>query len=132
MKKELLAFIKKEKLEGKLILQEPISSNIDDEYCNASIFALASRFEAFPMVLLEAMIFGVPCISFDCLSGPSDIISNNEDGILVEKENPIKLAEAINKLIEDSSLRNKMSVKAFENIQRFSAQKIYQLWREII
>lgn len=131
-KKELLEFIKKEKLEDKLILQQPVSSNIDDEYCNASIFVLASRFEAFPMVLLEAMSFGVPCISFDCLSGPSDIITNNEDGILVEKENPSKLADAIIKLIDDESLRNEMSEKAFINIQRFSHEKIYQLWEKIV
>ncbi len=132
MKKDLLNFIEKEKLQGKLIVQQPVSSNIDDEYCSASIFVLASRFEAFPMVLLEAMSFGVPCISFDCLSGPSDIITHNEDGILVEKETPVKLAEAIIKLIENSSLRNKMGEQAFENIQRFSSGNIYKLWEEKI
>ena len=131
MKNQLLEFIKKENLEDKLILQQPVSSNIDDEYCNASIFVLASRFEAFPMVLLEAMSFGVPCISFDCLSGPSDIITNDEDGILVDKENPVKLAEAINKLIEDESLRIEMGGKSFENVKRFSPERIYQLWKKL-
>ena len=114
-----------------MILQQPVSSNIDDEYCNASIFVLASRFEAFPMVLLEAMSFGVPCISFDCLSGPSDIITNDEDGILVDKENPVKLAEAINKLIEDEEMRNKMSEAAFRNVLRFSPKIIYKEWQKL-
>ena len=132
MKNQLLEFIKKEKLQEKLILQEPVSSNIDDEYCNASIFVLASRFEAFPMVLLEAMSFGVPCVSFDCLSGPSDIITNNEDGILVEKESPTKLAQVITQLIEDETLRTKMGEQAFKNVQRFSPGNIYQLWGKII
>ena len=132
MKNELLTFIKKEKLEDKLIIQQPVSSNIDDEYCNASLFVLASRFEAFPMVLLEALSFGVPCISFDCHSGPSDIITNNEDGILVEKENAVKLAEAINKLIEDEELRNKMSEAAFRNVLRFSPKIIYKEWQRLL
>jgi glycosyltransferase involved in cell wall biosynthesis len=132
MKNDLLNFIEKENMQGKLIVQQPLSSNIDDEYCSASLFVLASRFEAFPMVLLEAMSLGVPCISFDCLSGPSDIITNNENGILVEKENPQKLAEAIIKLIEDDSLRNKMGQQAFENVQRFSSGNIYKLWEEKI
>lgn len=132
MKNQLLEFIEKENLQGKLIVQQPVSSNIDDEYCNASIFVLASRFEAFPMVLLEAMSFGLPCISFNSPSGPSYIITNNEDGILVENENPEKLADAINKLIEDSVLRNKMGEQALKNVQRFSPGTIYQLWEKIV
>ena len=132
MKTQLLEFIEKENQQGKLILQQPVSSDISNEYLNASIFVLASRFEAFPMVLLEAMSYGVPCVSFDCPTGPSDIITRNEDGILVEKENPAKLAEAINKLIEDEMLRNKMSEQAFENIKRFSSNKIYELWKQLI
>ena len=132
LKSELLDFIEKENLQGKLILQKPHNSDMENEYIKSSIYVLASRYEAFPMVLLEAMSFGVPCISFDNPTGPSDIITHNEDGLLVEKENPQKLAEAIIKLIDDETLRKKMGEKAFINIQRFSSEWIYQLWREII
>jgi glycosyltransferase involved in cell wall biosynthesis len=132
LKDQVVNFVETENLQGKLILQQPTSSNLDAEYSNASLFVLASRFEAFPMVLLEAMSFGVPCISFDCPSGPSDIITNNEDGILVEKENPQKLAEAIMTLIEEDLLRLKMGTKAFINVQRFSPEWIYKLWEELL
>ena len=131
MKEEVLQFIKTEKLEERFLLQSPVDSNINDEYINASLFVLSSRYEAFPMVLLEAMSFGIPCISFDCPSGPADIITKNEDGLLVEKENPAKLAEAISSLITNEEQRKKMGEKALENVQRFSPDKIYELWQQL-
>ena len=84
------------------------------------------------MVLLEAQSVGLPCIAFDCETGPRHIISNNTDGILVEKENTTKLAEAINSLITNEEKRIKMGVAAFENVQRFSPDAIYKFWEEKI
>ena len=57
------------------------------------------------MVLLEAMSFGVPSISFDCSSGPADIILQNKTGLLAEKENTNDLADAISSLVEDEEKR---------------------------
>lgn len=131
MKEEVLRFVKEEKLEKRFVLQSPVSSTITEEYLNASLFVLSSRFEAFPMVLLEAMSFGVPCVSFNCPSGPADIITHNEDGLLVEKENPQKLTEAITILVENEEGRKKMGEKAFANVQRFSPEKIYELWKQL-
>ena len=131
MKDEVLQFISNEKLEDRFILQSPVDSNINDEYINASLFVLSSRYEAFPMVLLEAMSFGIPCISFDCPSGPAEIITDPEDGLLVEKENPVKLAEAISSLITNEEKRKKMGEKAFTNIQHFSPERIYELWQQL-
>jgi glycosyltransferase involved in cell wall biosynthesis len=131
MKNEVLQFIFKEKLEQRFILQA-VTADVENDYLNASMFVLASRFEAFPMVLLEAMSCGLPCISFDCPSGPSEIITTNEDGILVENGSVEKLTEAISALIADEVLRKKMGEKAFENIQRFSPENIYKLWQELL
>jgi glycosyltransferase involved in cell wall biosynthesis len=128
----VIDFIEKEKLQDRFILQIPASADITKEYISSSLFVLASRFEAFPMVLLEAMSHGVPCISFDCPSGPSDIITNEEDGLLVEKENPSKLSAAISSLITDDNRRKKMGIAAAQNMQRFSPDKVYQLWKEVI
>lgn len=132
MKEELIAFIQKEKLGNNLILQSPSGPYLADEYANTSIFVLASRLEPFGLVLIEAMSFGVPCISFVGPSGPAHIITNNEDGILVEKENPEKLAEEIIKLIEDVALRKKMGEKAFTNVQRFAPDKVYKEWQQLL
>lgn len=107
LKKEVLSFIEKENLQGQLIIQPPVDHNILSEYQNASLYVMTSRNECFPMTLLEAQSAGLPCISFDCETGPRHIIINNENGILTEKENPQKLAEAINGLINDEQKRKK-------------------------
>ncbi|MBK8142709.1 MAG: glycosyltransferase [Chitinophagaceae bacterium] len=92
---------------------------------------MTSRNECFPMTLLEAQSAGLPCISFDCDSGPRHIIKNEENGILVEKENTLQLAAAVSSLIMDEAKRKKMGELAFNNIQEFSPGKIYQLWKEL-
>ncbi|WP_407206408.1 glycosyltransferase [Citrobacter portucalensis] len=61
-------------------------SDIYNYYKRASIFLLTSDYEALPMVLLEASAFGLPCISFDCDTGPRDIITHNYDGFLIKPE----------------------------------------------
>jgi glycosyltransferase involved in cell wall biosynthesis len=131
MEEKVKNFIIIEKLEGKFILEPPIDSNLENKYLNSSIFVLSSRSEAFPMVLLEAMAHGVPCISFNCPSGPADIITHNVDGLLVEKENTEKLADAISFLITNEEMRKKMGEKAVENVQRFSPENIYELWKQL-
>lgn len=132
MKQTLLDFIQHENLTGKLILKEPLNNDLSDEYCNASFFALTSRFEAFPMVLLEAMSHGLPCISFDCPSGPSEIIMSEIDGLLVERENIEAMFQAIKTLIEDKEKRIKMGIAAQANIKRFYPDRIYMLWEKLI
>ncbi len=132
MKERVLQFIEKENLCNKLILELPVDHNLQNEYKNASIYIMTSRNECFPMTLLEAQSAGLPCIAFDCESGPRHIIKNNETGLLVEKENYLQLANAIYSLIENDITRIEMGKMARQNIQRFSAEKIYQLWAENI
>ncbi|MBK8310803.1 MAG: glycosyltransferase family 4 protein [Chitinophagaceae bacterium] len=124
--------ILQEGLAEKLIIQIPVDHNIISEYLNASIYVMTSRNECFPMVLLEAQSVGLPCIAFDCETGPRHIISTNVDGILVEKENTDKLAEALSSLITNEGGRIQMGKAAFENVQRFSPDAIYKLWEENI
>lgn len=131
MKEEVIQFIQINELNGRLLLQSPSDSEITQEYINASLYVLSSRYEAFPMVLLEALSFGVPCISFNCSSGPSDIITDSEDGVLVETGNTQQLSTAISSLISNEELRKKMGEKAVLNVQRFSPENIYTLWEQV-
>lgn len=131
MRDKLTAFIEKENLQAKLIIQAPLHHAIQEEYQNASLYVMTSRNECFPMTLLEAQANGLPCIAFDCETGPRHIITNNENGILVEKENPEKLSDAITTLINDEQLRKKMGEKAVVNVQRFSPEVIYKLWEQL-
>lgn len=131
MKEQVIQFIEKENLQNRLIIQPPVSHSIISEYQNASLYVMTSRNECFPMTLLEAQSAGLPCISFDCDSGPRHIIRNEENGLLVEKENSSQLAAAVSSLIIDDARRKKMGELAINNIQQFSPDNIYQLWKQL-
>lgn len=126
----LESLIKEKAIENNFKLYRPVK-NIQDKYLESSIYVMTSRFEGFGMVLAEAMACGVPCISFDCPHGPADIITNGEDGILVENGNIDKLAEAIYKLIENEELRIGMGQKAKANISRYSDKQVMKQWDEL-
>lgn len=123
-------WIKERELESTMIMHEP-TNQITQKYLESSICVLSSIYEGFPLVIMEAMSCGVPCVSFDTPFGPRNIIKNGEDGILVEYLNSQKLAEAICKVIEDDHLRKQLGEKAKQNIQRFSQDAIMKQWTDL-
>lgn len=106
---------------------DPVT-DIGAKYLDSSIMVLPSRSEGFGMVLIEAMTFGLPVISFDCPNGPKDIISNNEDGFLIGNGNIEKFGAQLIKLIENPALRKEMGAKAKQNAQRYAAYTIVEQW----
>ncbi|KEY18781.1 glycosyltransferase family 4 protein [Kaistella antarctica] len=124
-------FLNTEDLKRINVYHFPPEINILEKYLNSSIYVMSSRFEGFGMVLIEAMACGVPCISFDCNYGPSDIIENNEDGLLVEKGEIDALANHINQLIEREELRKTMGKKAKVNVRRFAPAVIVSQWDQL-
>lgn len=109
----------------------PPEKNIQQKYLESSIYVMSSRFEGFGMVLIEAMACGVPCVSFDCKYGPSDIIKNNEDGFVVENGNTNQLAEKLLFLIENEVERKIMGTRAKENVKRYLPENVLQQWNEL-
>lgn len=109
-----------------------LKNDITESYSNAYGILMTSRYEGLPMVLIEGQSFGIPCISFDCLTGPRDIIHDKENGFLVENGNIIVFSEKISLLANDIDLRNKMAAKALENAKRFSFNTIASKWLEVI
>ena len=104
---------------------------IAEKYLESSIFVLSSRCEGMPLVLLEAMSFGLPPVSFACPTGPKDIISHGVDGLLVENGNVKQLAEKICYLIENEDVRKEMGANASENVKRFRKEIIMSQWNEL-
>ena len=121
------SIIKQYHMEDSFQIVQPVK-NIIDKYLESSIYVMSSRFEGFGMVLAEAMACGVPCISFDCPYGPSDIIKDGEDGLLVSNANVEQLAQKISYLIEHDDERSRMGIKAKENIKRYSRETIMEKW----
>ena len=106
---------------------EPVK-NIEAKYLESSVYAFPSRFEGFGMVLIEAMACGVPCVSFDCPCGPSDIITDGEDGFLVENGNVPAFTEKLLQLIEDGNLRKVMGKNGKQNVRRYVPAAIASQW----
>lgn len=116
---------------GDSVLLNGAVTNITDKYAESSIFVLSSRFEGFGMVLIEAMASGVPCISFACPCGPSDIITNNVDGLLVQAEDTDELTRRICELIENKDLLFKLSRNGMKSVNRFNIDSIMNKWVEL-
>lgn len=110
-----------------LAFHEP-EKEIQQKYLESSIYVMSSRYEGFGMVLIEAMACGLPCVSFNCNYGPSDIITDGIDGYVVEKQDCDALASKIINLIEDGYLRKKMGLVARENVKRYLSIHILDQW----
>ncbi len=128
--KTFIKISKELKSSESIFFEEPVI-NIQDKYLESSIMVLPSRSEGFGMVLIEAMACGVPCVSFDCPSGPADIISHLEDGFLIENGNIEQMANTIIHLIDDETLRIKMGSAAKQNVQRFLPENIMHQWDDL-
>lgn len=106
--------------------------NMADWYRIADIFVLSSRFEGFPNVLLEAMSEGLPCIAYDCETGPREIITNDVNGILINSIEVESMAAGISRLMSDDQLRSRLGGAAKDVCVHYSSDRVLQLWSEVL
>lgn len=100
--------------------------DVDYFLSKASIFAFASKSEGFPNALLEAMCSGLACISFDCPTGPSEMIINGQNGFLIRLEDKETYCEKLEQLMRDQELREKFSTEALKLQNRYDSRLIIE------
>lgn len=104
----------------------------DNFYRVSNIFVSASESEGFPNVIGEAMSAGIPVVAFDCIAGPSEMITNGQNGYLVPVSDYNLLSERLEHLMDNEPLRERMGMNARESIKRFSAETIGSRYHDLI
>lgn len=100
-------------------------------YTDSSVFVLSSRFEGFGLVLVEAMACGLPVVSFDCLAGPDEIITDGVDGLLVPSGDVHALAGKLMTLMADEALRERLGQQARQSARRYEMAAIATQWKDL-
>lgn len=128
LQEKLLAEV--ERLNAKIYLNEQ-SLNIYEKYLESSVLVLTSFYEPFGLVMPEAMSCGLPVVSFDCPSGPHNIINDGINGFIINNRDINKYVEKLSELMDSEELRSKMGKAARLSSSRFSAEIIMPQWEQL-
>ncbi len=128
--RKLKKIIQKEKL--KRFRLAGITDNIENYYEKAAFFVLPSRSEGFGMVLIEAMHYALPVISYNCKTGPKEIIAHGRSGFLIEPENIKAFADKMALLMKNRTLRREMGENAKKSVEKFNKEKILDEWEALL
>ncbi|MEV4175852.1 glycosyltransferase family 4 protein [Nonomuraea sp. NPDC049709] len=107
------------------------TDRLERELTDASVYALSSRFEGLPMVMIEAMTHALPVVAFDCPTGPGDVLTDGVDGVLVPPRDVDALAAALNRVIADRDLRVRMGRAAARASRAYGPEQVMPLWEDL-
>lgn len=128
----LLKTAKELGLEDKINFTGMISKEqVEEHMLNSDVYVMTSLTECFPMVLLEAESVGLPLVSYDVPVGPAAIISEGFNGLLIPFGDEQKMAEAVIKILENTSLKSQLSINAKKDSYRYLPERVMPMWYEI-
>lgn len=104
------------------------TERIGEEYAASSLLVMSSHYEGFPMVMIEAMAYGLPVVTYDFKCGPKDIIRQGENGLLVRDGDIEGLAQAMQRLMDDEPLRMRMGEEAKKVVDTYSEEAVMSQW----
>lgn len=132
LKSRLQLRIKSRNVEDSVVLK-PFTTDVGKEYLQASIYAMTSLFEGFPMVLLEAFSYALPIVAFDIITGPSEIIEHGKNGFLIADWNLEEFQKHLTMLMLNQDLRETLGKSGKQTISTtFHKEVIYQKWKAIM
>lgn len=129
-KPQLNDIITKFGLTNRIIIHPP-TNNIFSEMKKSQILVMTSESEGFPLVLIEAMACGTPCLSFNCPYGPSEIIEHNKNGILAKNGDIQDLAKQMQYLMNNPKIVEEMSKNARSSAMKYKKEKVMKAWESL-
>lgn len=130
-KKELLQKLITQSNLDQVIKLKGVTRNVQAELLKSDFFVMSSRYEGLPMVLLESIANGIPLVSFNCPTGPAEIIENNDCGLLALNANVDDLSDKIIYMIENEKMRFEMSKVALIKSNKYSIELIMKKWEKL-
>ena len=110
----------------------PYTKHLDEEMDKASIYALSSEYEGWGLVLVEAQAKGLPCVSFNCKHGPSEIVTDGVNGFLVTPNNIEEFSAKLLELMKDDKLRQSFSDQSQKDLNKFDIEYIIEQWIKML
>lgn len=132
---KLLEYLKTEAKKNKvfeLIHFLGYKSNPYKYFSKSKYFVLSSEFEGLPMVVLEALACSVPVVAFNCPTGPKDVITHEENGLLIENQNIEALTIGMDKMFDDFDLHKHCKNNALKSVQKYSIDVVGQQWLTLL
>lgn len=106
----------------------PNTRNIYDELCQADIYLMTSRYEGFPNALVEALSVGLPAVVFQCHDGMKELVQHGDNSLLIQEQDREGYVQAMEQLMSDRELYQKISQNARSVTQKFSFENFYSKW----
>jgi GalNAc-alpha-(1->4)-GalNAc-alpha-(1->3)-diNAcBac-PP-undecaprenol alpha-1,4-N-acetyl-D-galactosaminyltransferase len=101
-------------------------------YNTSKIFAFSSTYEGFPNALIEAMHFGLACVSMDCPTGPAELIEDGQNGFLVPINDINKMSFKLSSLMIDPSKIEMFGKRSVISARKFEEKYVIEQWTKIL